>query len=86
MNEKIFSHRPCILHFLLKRCFYKGEAATELAQILINKGITPKEVRELLNSKALRDAAGSVFPEFSKTLKDGIKGMTAGGVLAVTSE
>jgi hypothetical protein len=74
------------LKIINKQPELSGEAATELAQILINKGITPKEVRELLNSKALRDAAGSVFPEFSKTLKDGIKGMTAGGVLAVTSE
>lgn len=74
------------LKIIKKQPELSSEAATELAQILINKGISPKEVKELLNSKALRDAAGNVFPEFSKALKDGIKGATTGGVLAVTSE
>ena len=74
------------LKIINKQPELSAEAATELAQILINKGITSKEVRELLNSKALKDAAGSVFPEFSKALKDGITGATIGGVLAVTSE
>ena len=62
------------------------EAVTELAQHLVNKGITPDEVRKLLNSKALKSVTESYFPVFSKALKDGIKGATTGGVLAITSD
>ena len=62
------------------------EAVTELAQHLVNKGITPDEVRKLLNSKALKNVTESYFPVFSKALTDGIKGATTGGVLAITSD
>jgi hypothetical protein len=74
------------MKILAKNNQMSDEAVTELAQHLVNKGITPDEVRKLLNSKALKSVTESYFPVFSKALKDGIKGATTGGVLAITSD
>jgi len=74
------------MNILAKNNQMSDEAVTELAQHLVNKGITPDEVRKLLNSKAMKSVTESYFPVFSKALKDGIKGAATGGVLAITSD
>lgn len=82
----VVGHAQNAMKILAKNNQMSDEAVTELAQHLVNKGITPDEVRKLLSSKAMKSVTESYFPVFSKALKDGIKGAATGGVLAITSD
>lgn len=72
--------------FLLGEGRMSDQAATEIAQLMVKRGMSDKEVRELLNDAAFKRAAGDLYPRFSKAMTDAFKGTATAGALAISGD
>ena len=75
-----------VFEFLLGEGRMSDEAATEIAQLMVKRGMSDQEVRELLNDAAFKRAAGDLYPQFSKAMKDAFKGTATAGALAISGD
>lgn len=72
--------------FLLGEGRMSDEAATEIAQLMVKRGMSDREVRELLDDAAFKRAAGDLYPRFSKAMTDAFKGTATAGALAISGD
>lgn len=72
--------------FLLGEGRMSDQAVTEIAQLMVKRGMSDQEVRELLSDAAFKRAAGDLYPQFSKAIKDAFKGAATAGALAISGD
>ena len=75
-----------VIEYLIGEGRMSDQAATEIAQLMIKRGMSDQEVRELLNDAAFKRAAGDLYPQFSKAMKDAFKGTATAGALAISGD
>jgi hypothetical protein len=75
-----------VIEYLIGEGRMSDQAATEIAQLMVKRGMSDKEVRELLNDAAFKRAAGDLYPQFSKAMKDAFKGTATAGALAISGD
>lgn len=75
-----------VIEYLIGEGRMSDQAATEIAQLMVKRGMSDQEVRELLNDAAFKRAAGDLYPQFSKAMKDAFKGTATAGALAISGD